>query len=240
MENRLPKRKSVFLGILAALFAVAEAVLAVLVQLVEYVDFPYVAYSAIVLVFCFSFVPLFFGMRGGMLVRAGLFFTLMADWCLVVMQPAAELAGVIIFIFVQLSYGAYLYLADEKRSVKILHIILRLALSSIAIAVPAIILGAGYNALAAVSVFYYAQLIVNVVMAFVIPKTRIFAIGLLLFSFCDLSIGLKEIVGTYLSVNRTSWIYQLTHTDLNIAWIFYIPSQTVIALSLLLKNKKSR
>ncbi len=78
---------------------------------------------------------------------------------------------------------------------------------------------------------YYANLLTNIVFAFRNFKTApTFAIGLLLFAFCDLLVGFT-MLDLYLPVTESSIVYKLTHCDLNLIWVFYVPSQTLIALS---------
>ena len=37
---------------------------------------------------------------------------------------------------------------------------------------------------------------------------------------------------SYISVSTQSFIYKLLDVDFNLAWVFYVPSQTLIGLSL--------
>ena len=58
-----------------------------------------------------------------------------------------------------------------------------------------------------------------------------FAVGLLCFIGCDLLVGLGYAQGVYFDLPVGSFLYNVTHTDFNLIWTFYIPSQTLISLT---------
>jgi hypothetical protein len=65
---------------------------------------------------------------------------------------------------------------------------------------------------------------------------------LALFICCDVCIGLSLIEG-YLPLSKGSLLYHLAHPGFNLAWVFYVPSQALLALSLLpgkLKGKTTK
>ena len=222
---------------LSALFVLLEIFLAVKVQTVSYSDFLRYAYPSIVLAFLFSFLSLVYSVKDGWLVRAGLLFTLGADYCLVVMSPAEETLGVTVFIFTQICYFLYILYQSNSQSVNKAHIITRIALSVISLCIPFLVLGEDADLLTVISVFYYAQLLTNLLFSFFNPRLRTFSVGLLLFALCDLSIGLDRLEDLLYPTNQGSFLYLVTHTGLNNSWIFYIPSQTLISFSLL-KNSR--
>ena len=80
------------------------------------------------------------------------------------------------------------------------------------------------------------MLITNIIFAFMLrPARPVFAIGLLLFLGCDTFVGLG-MIEAYLPVNEGSLLYLLAHPPINMAWLFYTPSQTLLGLSLLGKR----
>jgi hypothetical protein len=102
------------------------------------------------------------------------------------------------------------------------------------IAVAALVLGSDLDALAVVSVIYYSNLLVNVVFAFAdFGREPLFAIGLLLFAMCDLCIGLDVLLSTYLNSGVLSAFFSFPY--INLSWIFYQPSQVLIAMQLAVK-----
>lgn len=220
-------------SISAALFIVAEAVLFPLIQLTPADVSAKASYLSIVLVALFA---VFFtgSEKKAHLVRLGLGFTLVADYFLVLADDA-ELEGVVAFIFVQTVYCIYLILNEKRQRVRTLNLISRTFLSVALTGITFIVLGQDTDALSVVSVIYYANLVVNVLFAFLLGKEeRIFAIGLTLFAMCDLCIGLEVLTSSYLDSSTLSFFYG---ANLNLPWVFYQPSQVLIALYLLLKNR---
>ena len=232
-------KKGIKIAALVA-FATIEAAIYVVIHTADSRYFPPFAYASVVLAFAFSFLSLAYGaQRIGWFVRAGFLFTLGADLCLVVLIPTRELAGVCLFIPAQLLYGAYVACTIGKGRVNTAHVITRAVASLLGIVLPLIVLGSGADLLSVVSVFYYAQLVVNLVFSFFSRKLRIFSLGLVLFALCDLSIGLSELARGYLGADPGSILYTITHTGVNLAWVFYLPSQVLISASLLTVGGKN-
>ena len=148
------------------------------------------SYVSIILCVIIAFV-FFDSDRADHLIRMGLCCTLVADYFLVV-DGDKLLEGVIAFTFVQTAYFAYLYLRERRRALRIANVISRTVVSLALIIGAFIVLGEDADALAIVSVIYYANLVINTVFAFTQGRReRVFAIGLLLFCMCDLCIGLE-------------------------------------------------
>ena len=96
-----------------------------------------------------------------------------------------------------------------------------------------------YDYLCFISIFYFASLIQNIVVAFIIYKKNPYlAIGLLLFALCDIIIGLRSADGYYIFLEENSLIEKMIHSRFDHAWFFYIPAQTVIALSAKFEKEK--
>ena len=186
------------------------------------------SYASIILCVIMAFV-FFDSDRSKHLIRAGLCCTLVADYFLVV-DGDKLLEGVVAFTFVQAAYFAYLYLKEERRALRIANVISR-AIVSLSLVIGAfIVLGEDVDALAVVSVLYYANLVINTVFAFTQGRReRVFAIGLLLFCMCDLCIGLEVLFSSYLGSDALDFFYG---AHLSLPWVFYQPSQTLIALSM--------
>lgn len=95
-----------------------------------------------------------------------------------------------------------------------------------------LVLGENTDALALVSLCYYANLVVNILAAFTrFRQRRLLSIGLVLFLLCDTVIGLQMANGVYLPIREGSLIHRIISVDFNLAWFFYLPSQVLIALS---------
>ena len=193
------------------------------------------AWSYVSIILCVIIAFVFFDSdRAGHLIRMGLCCTLVADYFLVV-DGDKLLEGVIAFTFVQAAYFAYLYLRERRRALRIANVISRTVVSLALIIGAFIVLGEDADALAIVSVIYYANLVINTVFAFTQGRReRVFAIGLLLFCMCDLCIGLEVLFSSYLGSDALDFFYG---AYLSLPWVFYQPSQTLIALSMWCKSR---
>ena len=182
------------------------------------------SYLAILL--CFAFAA-FNAEERNLCILGGLACTAVADFFLVVCSPMQQLWGMVAFLGTQTFYAVFLH--RKNRSRKLLY--LRFALSILGAILPVLVLGSKADALAVVSVCYYVNLIFNIVMAFLrFRKNRIFAIALVLFLLCDTVIGLQAAAGAYLPIGKDSLLYRLIFVPFNLAWLFYLPSQVLIAL----------
>ena len=187
-------------------------------------------YCSVVLAFAFSM--LFIGRSPKrFLIQAGLLLTCVADFFLVVSNPIAQSPAMTAFVISQLAYCAFIVVFGGK-IFNVVQLSIRAA-ASVAIEITAaVVLKDKFDYLAAVSMFYYVNLIINAVCAFFLfKKLPLFAIGLFLFILCDTLIGLNVALGTYIFVDESSVIYAISHSAFNWAWAFYLPSQVCIAVS---------
>lgn len=156
------------------------------------------------------------------LLKISFLITLVADLFLFVIDNYYEV-GVTIFIFAQLIYG-YRLLDNNKKYTKIFLSIYVLSVIMAEVIIKIILLDE-FNYLTFVTVIYFVLLVNNIFNSIVFIKTNyIFAIGLILFGLCDIFVGLSNLDIYY-------------NYAIDFAWIFYIPSQVLIALSVN-KNKK--
>ena len=163
--------------------------------------------------------------------------TVCADFFLVWTQPMKQLPAMIFFLGAQILYAARLYLLAGKTERRV-QLILRVALCAVIVGVTLVVLGTNTDALAIVSMLYYAQLILNVAFAFVKFRSRaMLAVGFLLFLLCDTVIGL-DLINGYLPISPDALLYKIIRPGFNLAWVFYLPSQVVLSLSLLPKKLK--
>lgn len=180
------------------------------------------SYLSIVLCFLYSL-----GSGKGFLI-GGLACTVMADYFLVVCSPIKQLWGMYFFLAAQTLYAIKLHLSSKNRPI----LLYRALLIVLAEAITFLILKDKLDALAIVSLCYYANLIVNIVEAFTLFKNnRLFPIGLVLFLLCDTVIGLQAASGVYLPIQEDSMVHKIIFMDFNLAWFFYLPSQVLISLS---------
>lgn len=170
----------------------------------------------------------------GRLVAAALCLTVGADWFLLVMDRHYT-AGIALFLLVQSIYAYRLYLFRGKcasRSGLALRFLFFL-LSLLTALLPVIVFRHWWEGPPRIvplqeawrifttflPIFYFFTLLVNTLEAFALGRTRpLFAIGLLLFTCCDICVG--------------AWNLGLLPGFTRIGmWLFYLPSQVLIVLS---------
>lgn len=185
----------------------------------------YSCFSSIVICFVHALIHV---KQGDKLLIAGLACTVMADLCLVVWSPVQRLWGMVFFLAAQSLYAIRLHRQIRSNAL----LIIRISLTVIALAVTMIVLKDATDALALVSLCYYANLIMNIVTAFTdFRSNKLLSIGFVLFLLCDTVIGLQVACGGYLPIEDGSLLHQIIFMPFNLAWFFYLPSQVLISLS---------
>ena len=158
------------------------------------------------------------------LVPLALALTAGADWFLLVRNDHYAL-GIALFLCVQAVYALRLCAGGAGSA-----FVLRAALA----------LGAGLGAWAAgltalvelLAALYFSQLLSNALLAWTLrgERRRAFALGLTLFVGCDVCVGLFNVL------TAGSRLYQAASVGM---WLFYLPSQVLIALSTLPEKERS-
>ena len=218
--------------ILIPCFLILEAILYYFILTAHGTALVHASYTSIVL--CCGFA-LLMGIRKNPLLAAGLMCTVGADYCLVMCSPIQQLWGMVFFLGAQTFYAIHLHL--QKKSTPLL--ITRLALTVAGVLIAILVLQDKTDALALVSICYYANLIMNLIVACTQWKNcKLLPIGFLLFILCDTVIGLQVASGGYLPIPEGSWLHELLFMPFNLSWFFYLPSQVLIALSSLTKGNR--
>lgn len=213
------------LNILTIAFLLVQAALYALILTTDGNILVAAEYTAIVLCFIFAVLHI---KKGESILIAGLGFTVVADYFLVVASPQQKLWGMIAFLITQTFYAIRLEKANRGKA----SVFIRLVLTIFGILLAAIVLGKNIDALALVSICYYINLIMNIFAAFRhFSQNRLFAIGLVLFLLCDTVIGLQVASGGYLPIAEGSLLYKIIFAPFHLSWFFYLPSQVLIALS---------
>jgi hypothetical protein len=165
--------------------------------------------------------------------------TVCADIFLVVLNPRIQLPAMFFFSITQICYFLRIYFNEDLKTRR-LHIIIRLIVIVIALSTTALVLKDKTDFLSLISLFYYANLIMNIVFSFICQKKSIlFSLGLILFACCDLLVGFNIMSGAYIDLNPGTFFYFLAHPGFNLAWIFYVPSQVLIAVSNTFSKEKA-
>ena len=187
--------------------------------------FTYSAYGSILLCFFFALCHI---RTGSWRFIAALACTVGADYFLVIVSPQDQFSGMVFFLFAQMFYAWQLHSTCKKKW----PLYLRLALNAGAILIAFIVLGENADPLALISMCYYANLVMNIVVAFLqFSRYRLAAIGFIFFLLCDTVIGLQVASTGYLPIEPGTWLYDLIHPNFNLSWFFYLPSQVLLALS---------
>ena len=230
------KNKKLLIGIVA-IYLVMQAILGVLLQTSQGEIPINLRYTAVVFA-CAFFVLFAEKSLSYVFTQIALLCTVGADYFLVYLPEIKQLPAMIFFSVVQIAYFLRLYIEDENKTRRKINLILRAVLSVVVLIVTALVLGESCDAVALVSMFYYVNLILNVVFGFIsFKKNPILAIGLLLFILCDTVVGLASI-GPYFNISKDSLIYKMTHPSFDLVWAFYLPSQALLSISLLPKKFK--
>ncbi len=165
--------------------------------------------------------------------QLGLIGTMGADFFLVLLPNQERLPGMICFSFVQIFYFLRLYTADTNKTRKKVNLILRIVGSVAIVAVTFLVLGFDADPVAVISMFYYVNLLLNVVFAFLdFENTGAFALGLLCFIISDTVIGFRNLdsyVGSQPIVEEV--VEQIKRSKIDLIYGFYLPSQALIAMS---------
>lgn len=165
------------------------------------------------------------------LFATALLTTVCADYFLVICEPDQKLLAMIFFSVTQICYFVYVYLETESSKTKIIHIATRVTLLSAMALITACVLGESLDPLSMVSVLYFTNLFLNIVFSFFTARVNLFfSVGLICFILCDTLVGMSMLDG-YFSVSEGSFFYMLAHPPFNAVWFFYLPAQTLLALS---------
>lgn len=177
-------------------------------------------------------------------MRGAFFFTLVADYFLL-LTDYNYFYGILSFIIVQQLYGVKLDLQlvinrPAERKEFIFTLLRRLLMQFMAAVLICMLLsryGIAMERIAFASIFYFICIVTNVIRAIHVTKQQpaersnlIYAVGMVLFLLCDINVGffnLSQFMTLSASVNKVLYAFSSI-----LMWAFYAPSQVLIALSL--------
>ena len=223
--------------IATSVFLLLEFLLFLLVQKSSGIKLTIVSYFVVILSSVFLFLN-FEKTREYILMQIASITTLLADYFLVVLNPIMDLPAMCFFSLTQICYFLRLYFESKNEKEKRLHLIFWITFSLLTIGVTLLILNKKTDTLSLVSMFYYINLVLNVIFAFLhFSKSKALAIGLLLFLLCDTVIGLNIMAKSYITSDLIEKINRFL-SKMNWAWFFYVPSQALLAISLIKLDKE--
>jgi uncharacterized membrane protein YhhN len=175
-----------------------------------------------------------------LILQAGLFFTLISDLFILILDY--YFYGVLVFILVQQLYSLRLILLQYEgrdSTKKILSYGKRITIQAGLAAIVCLILllsGVSLDSLLIASVFYFISIVFNTIAAVCLAikeckkrSTLLYAVGMLLFLLCDINVGLFNLSSFIKMPNE---IYSVIYSYSSILmWTFYAPSQVLIAMS---------
>jgi len=185
-------------------------------------------YIFIFIIVCISFVlslALAVVLRYNYLTTAALFFTVIADIFLIILGRYYAI-GLVFFNIVQILYAARIFRNrdDKKTFIKfIVQIALRTITAVIAVIVITLVLE--FDLVLILVAIYATNFLYNLIfLSLRFKRDAMFGVGLILFAFCDIFVGLLNLPEyTDIAINR-SIVFALMA-------ICYIPSQIIIAVS---------
>lgn len=139
------------------------------------------------------------------------------------------LAGVIGYLIINL-----LYAYRMRKTLKHFSFIPFVGAIIIAMAAK---MGLELNAVVCIGIIYYICFVTNAISVWLCSKNRLFQIGLTLFFLSDVHVFLQKINGM-IKLTGDLLYYVNHYVDLMI-WVFFVPAQVVIALSIQRKHQKS-
>lgn len=190
----------------------------------------------IVVISCFLFSLVYFIIKRNsntLIFVIAFLFTILADTNLLILDDNYEL-GILAFIIVQFAYFWYilknLYTKDNY------SYLIAIRLITIVIGVIASLIVQTDKLLVCLVIIYISNLVINLIIS-IIPRKRnlLFSLGLFLFLLCDICVGCYNI-GDIIDISNTSLFYKIANLPFNIAWLFYHPSQVLLAISNYIKE----
>lgn len=170
--------------------------------------------------------------RDVFLLRLALSITVMADLCLLILD--FYILGVILFSLVQITYSVR-YSAKKLKTI-LLYFFIKLQCVVLTYVITILLIGK-INILIPISLFYFICLITSVSKAIKVWKNNLYpspnkymiVIGMILFLLCDLCVAVSNVTSTLTLTAYTMIRFQQISWFL--IWVFYLPSQLLLALS---------
>lgn len=165
----------------------------------------------------------------GLLLSLSLLFALIAEYFLTIAQENLEI-GMAVFVVSQLINAIRLSAQNSPQS-HIVHALIVLLLLTTGYLGCFIFVGINAPVLYWISILYFSLLLSNTIISFLNYRNNpLFAIGLILFLFCDITIGI-DYIGVIFHFENNIFFQFLESIPFNLPWLFYLPSQVLIALS---------
>lgn len=193
----------------------------------------------IVVISCFLFSLVYFIIKRNsntLIFVIAFLFTILADTNLLILDDNYEL-GILAFIIVQFAY--FWYILKNMYTKDNYSYLIAIRLITIVIGVIASLIVQTDKLLVCLVIIYISNLVINLIIS-IIPRKRnlLFSLGLFLFLLCDICVGCYNIgdIIDIIDISNTSLFYKIANLPFNIAWLFYHPSQVLLAISNYIKE----
>lgn len=226
-------------------FILIEAILYLCFLYIDIFKSEYYKISAIIkfagIVGCFCYTLLFLKKKDNplstQLVRGALFFTVISDIFLLFTNESEK--GLFTFCIVQGIYRYFLWIISKQHSKKensLFFLFLPNTIIGIFVLFVMYFLSIDINLLLIITVFYFVSIVINVIVAIKAAISImesylvIYALGMLLFLFCDINVGIFNLADFIVLDSRIfDQIYKFSTVGM---WLFYLPAQVLLAISL--------
>ena len=184
-------------------------------------------YALVVLCFLFACVHRTRDLDG-LLALLALAFTAGADLFLVALSEAQWVPGMAVFCFAQLFWALRLFCMEAGRR-RFVHG-LTWALLCGTLLIVAVIAARGADPVLVLAAVYASFLLTTVFFSWLTPENLLFTLGMTLFLGCDLFVAVNN-AALYLDLSAMPLLKTLYDIPFNMMWLFYAPSQMLLALS---------
>ena len=235
MKLKLPK--SIAFYVFGA-FAIIESVIYIIFQIYDFAyneNLIYLKYAGILTCLAFAAVGIYFYGKDGIVVTVALVFTAISDLIILVLAKQFEV-GVCFFIITQAVHFVRIYLINGKKPW--LSLLARLIVVAAGLALFGG-LGLLNSAVVALAIIYFPQVLINAVESGLLIKTDkkyiLLFVGLVLFTVCDICVGIYDMNGINGNVNDATLGIIIPEGLKNFVryaiWTVYLPAQVLIVLS---------
>ena len=234
VSKRIPRIKNKkYLIAATACFAVFELAVVYCMYNISFSLFSYIC----IITSCLFCALISDGSRSWLFTQIGLIGTVGADFFLVFLPTQQRVPGMLFFCTTQIAYFLRIWSEDRNRTRKTVHLIVRAVASIAILVITPIVLGSRLDAISMISVFYYVNLICNLIFAFCnFRQSGLFALALLAFAFSDTIIGFQSL-SSYFLIPRGSFIFHAIQFGKGIFYPLYICSQISIPISVAFRKR---
>lgn len=236
MNLKLPKNIAFYVY---GAFVLIEIIIYIIFQIYDFaygVNLIYLKYAGILTCLAFAAAGIYFYGKDGIVMTVALVFTAISDLFILVLNNYFEV-GICTFTLTQAVHFARIYLINGKKP----WISLAVRAGVVAVLLATLGgLGMLNSAVVVLAVIYFPQLLINAVeSAFLIKidkKYIFFFVGLLLFTICDICVGVDNMGGingdasdATVGISISEGLKNFVHS---VIWTVYLPAQVCIVLSL--------